>query len=231
MYFKVSMRTNPETGVYSGYYRLVESYRNQNDRVCHRTLLNAGYLDALNTDQLNLIQKILTAKVNNPGKPLFELSCSSDEVVIHYVEMFYKRMVAEKRIDVAGDKHVKQASKNGKDLHLIDINSIRNKDVREIGTEWMLQQSMQQLQIASFLEQQGLSDGDIKLAQSHIIARAAYPASELETARWMKENSSVCEVTGYDINKITKDQLYRISKKLYGEKEALEQHLSLRTNE
>jgi hypothetical protein len=231
MYFKVSMRTNPETGVYSGYYRLVESYRNFNDRVCHRTILNAGYLDALNTDQLNLIQKILTAKVNNPGKPLFDLPCTDDPIVTHYVEEFYNRMVAEKRIDVFVAKQDKHGSKNGKDLHLIDINSIRNKDVREIGVEWMLHQAMQQLQIAPFLEQQGWSGDDIRLAQSHIIARAAYPASELETARWMKENSSVCEVTGYEVNKITKDQLYRISKKLYAEKEALEQHLSLRTNE
>ena len=55
------MRTNPATGVYSGYYRLVESYRNSDDRVCHRTILNAGYLDELTTDQLNLIQKILTS--------------------------------------------------------------------------------------------------------------------------------------------------------------------------
>ena len=58
-----------------------------------------------------------------------------------------------------------------------------------------------------------------------------YPASELETSRWIKENSSVCELVGYDIEKITKDRLYAISKKLYAEKEALEQHLSIRTNE
>jgi hypothetical protein len=62
MYFKVSMRTNPQTGIYSGYYRLVESYRNENGRVCHRTMLNAGYLDELNTDQLNLIQKLVSEK-------------------------------------------------------------------------------------------------------------------------------------------------------------------------
>lgn len=73
MYFKVSMRTNPATGVYSGYYRLVESYRNYEDRVSHRTILNAGYLDELTTDQLNLIQKILTSKVNNHDNPLFEI--------------------------------------------------------------------------------------------------------------------------------------------------------------
>jgi hypothetical protein len=53
----------------------------------------------------------------------------------------------------------------------------------------------------------------------------------LETTRWIRENSSVCELTGYDIDAITKDRLYHISKKLYAEKDALEQHLSVRTNE
>jgi hypothetical protein len=105
MYFKVSMRTNPATGVYSGYYRLVESYRNYSDRVCHRTMLNAGYLDDLTTDQLNLIQKILTAKVANYGNALFELPYTNDPMVIRCVDEFYQRMVAEKRIDVLVGKH------------------------------------------------------------------------------------------------------------------------------
>ncbi len=47
------MRTNPKTNCYSGYYRLVESYRNFDNRVCHRTILNAGYLDALTQLAIN----------------------------------------------------------------------------------------------------------------------------------------------------------------------------------
>ncbi len=225
------MRKNPETGIYSGYYRLVESYRNHNDRVCHRTILNAGYLDELTTDQLNTIQKILTTKANNSDQPLFEIPYSEDPTVIQYVEKFYNRMVAEKRIDVLVEKQTKKPSKSGKDLQTIDINSLRNKDVREVGSEWMCYQTMEQLRITSFLKRQGWDEDDIKLAQSHIISRAVYPASELETTRWIRENSSVCELTGYDIDAITKDRLYHISKKLYAEKDALEQHLSVRTNE
>ena len=118
MYFKVSIRTNPKTDRYSGYYRLVESYRNYDDRVCHRTILNAGYLDKLNTDQLNLIQKILTAKVDNHDKPLFELPYTGDAMVIQYVDEFYNRMVAEKRIDVLAEKQEKKPSKSGKDLQI-----------------------------------------------------------------------------------------------------------------
>ena len=231
MYFKVSMRTNPETKIYSGYYRLVESYRNYNDRVCHRTILNAGYLDELTTDQLNLIQKILTAKATNYDQPLFELPFTDDTTVLHYVDKFYKRMVAEKRIDVLVKNQEKKALKSGKDLQTIDINSIRNKDIREIGAEWLSYQAMAQLEISTFLERQGWDMDDIQLAQSHIISRAVYPASELETTRWIKENSSVCEVTGYEMDALTKDRLYRISKKLYSVKEQLEEHLSVRTNE
>ncbi len=230
MYFKISMRTNPQTGRYSGYYRLIESYRTNQDKVHQRTVLNAGYLDELNTDQLNLIQKILTAKVNDPSKGLFEGSYTEDQVVIQHVEEFYQRMVKEKRIDVPENK-VEKRTKSGKDIQAIDLNSIRNKDIREIGGEWLCYQAIDQLQIGKFLQNQGWSEEDIQLAQTHIISRAVYPASELETARWIRENSSVCEITGYDIKKINKDQLYRIAKRLYAEQSALEQHLSLRTNE
>jgi hypothetical protein len=94
------MRKNPETKELSGYYRLLESYRNHDGRTCHRTMLSAGFLDELSVDQLNSIQKILTAKVANVGNALFELPYSDDLVVLDYVERFFNRMVVEKRIDM-----------------------------------------------------------------------------------------------------------------------------------
>jgi hypothetical protein len=108
------MRTNPATGVYSSYYRLVESYRNYCDRVCHRTILNDGYLDQLAIDQLNLIQKILTDKVANHDNPLFELPYTNDTTVIRYVDEYFKRMVAEKRINVFVEKKRERHQKTGK---------------------------------------------------------------------------------------------------------------------
>jgi hypothetical protein len=215
----------------SGYYRLLESYRNHNGNVCHRTLLSAGFLDELSTDQLNLIQRILTNKVNNIGFSLFEVPYCQDPLVLEYVELFYNRMVAEKRIDVSRDSKTPNNSYNGKDFRVIDINSIKNKDIREIGGEWLSYQAINQLRIAAYLEQQGWASEDIKLALTHIISRAVYPASEAKTARWIKENSAVCEVTGFDIEKVNKDRLYDISLRLYKEKDGLEQYLSSTTNE
>ncbi|MGB4414641.1 MAG: IS1634 family transposase [Paludibacter sp.] len=233
MYFKFSGRHNPHTGKSDWYYRLVESYRNSEGRVCHRTMLNVGFLDGegLTTDQLNLIQKILTQRVENVQQLLFEIPVSNDPVVNRHVEEYYNRLVAEKRIDVLQEKPRKKPYAKGKDLEIIDLNSIRNKDVREIGAEWLSYQATEQLQIRTFLESQGWSDQEIRLAQTHIISRAVYPASEFETSRWIKENSAVCEVTGYDMDKITKDRLYAIARKLYKHKDELEEHLSHTTNE
>ena len=225
------MRKNPETKLLSGYYRLVESYRNHNGNVCIRTILSAGFLDELSVDQLNLIQKILTAKVSNVGNTLFELPASDDPLVLDCVERFYNRMVTEKHIDVAEKEPQTKPYKNGKDYQIIDINSIRNKDIREIGAEWLSYQALCQLRISTFLEQQGWTGSDIRLALTHIISRAVYPASELKTSRWIKENSAVCEVTGFEKEKVTKDRLYEITTRLYSEKDALEQYLSFRTNE
>ena len=229
MYFKASGRHNSSTNKYGWYYRLVESYRNSDGRVCHRTMLNLGFLEDLTPEQMNLIQKILTERADNPGKLLFEFSVSDDPVVNRYVEEYYARLVSEKRIDVA--PHRSGATKSGKDWQTIDINSIKNKDVREIGAEWLCFQAIRQLGVDAFLSNQGWDEEHIQLALTHIISRAVYPASELKTSSWIKENSAVCELTGYDRDKITKDKLYGISHKLYQLKQDLEQYLSLRTNE
>jgi len=108
IYVKVSMRSNLKTNLYSGNYRLVESYRNNQGRVGHRTILNVGYLDELSTNQLNFIQKILTQKVSHPDMPLFDLPFTEDATVIRYVDEFYDRMVAEKRIDVLLEREQKK---------------------------------------------------------------------------------------------------------------------------
>ena len=229
MYFKVSGRHNPATNRPGWYYRLVESYRNSDGRVCHRTMLNVGFLEGLSPEQMNLIQKTLTGRAENQDQKLFEFPVDDDPIVNQYVEAYYARLKSEKRIDAADE--VARVSKSGKDWQTIDVNSIRNRDVREVGAEWLCFQAIRQLGIGTFLSGQGWAEQQVQLAITHIISRAVYPSSELKTSSWIKENSAVCELTGYDIGKITKDKLYGISQKLNQVKQELEQYLSLRTNE
>ena len=51
MYLKVLFTHNPNLKDIATYYRLVESYRNESDRVCHKTLLNIGFWPDATSEQ------------------------------------------------------------------------------------------------------------------------------------------------------------------------------------
>ncbi len=114
---------------------------------------------------------------------------------------------------------------------MIDVDTMVHKDTKEIGSEWLCYNTWQKLKIDDVLRSKGWTEQEIQLAQTQIISRAVYPGSELATARRIKENSAICELTGFDEGKINKDRLYRGALKLYQVKEELEGHLSKRTNE
>jgi transposase len=217
VYFRSSIRQNPATGKFDGYYRLIESYRNLEGRACHRTLLNIGFLENVDVDQLNEVQAILNAR-HRKLENLFE---EFDPFVVEMADSLWRRLVSEKRIDVDwADKAARR----------IDVDTIRHSNVREVGTEWMCFNTWNQLQISEFLRLKGWSETQIQLAMTQVISRAAYPASELKTTLWAKQNSAVCELTGYDMEQLTKDKLYKSALDLYAIKDPLEQHLSQRTN-
>lgn len=231
MYFKVSYRKNPETGKSEGYYRLIESYRNADNRVCHRTLLNVGFLDKeVDMDRLNQVRRILGKRYQDivGGSELFDIKTDNPVVVNQLVEELWNRLVSENRIDI-GQKQPKAPTVRQR--HMVFEESIRHPEVREIGAEWLCRQALEQLQLTDYLSNIGFGEEETRLAITQIIARAVYPASELETARWIAENSAVCDVTRYPMDKITKDKLYKSSLKLFENKDKIEKFLSLKTNQ
>jgi transposase len=184
------------------------------DRICHRTLLNVGFMTDVSIEQLNSIRTHLN-NLYNQQSSLFK---ETDLLVKQYVESFWQRLISEKKIDI--EKAQRQVA----------IDTIQHSNVREIGAEWICFNTWNKLQISEFLQTQGWTETQIQLAATQVISRAVYPASELQTTSWIKENSAICEVTGYDMEQITKDKLYGSALKLYDVKDGLEKHLSNRTN-
>lgn len=219
MYFRSVIRKNPETGKLAGYYRLVESYRNESDRVCHRTLLTVGFIN-FPTEKLNSIQRILNNRLSLKESLLEE----DDPEAVAYADNYWNELVKKGKVDIS-EKTIEKKKR------MIDADSMRHKDVREIGSEWMCYQTLEQLKIKELLESKGWEEEKTQLALTQIISRAVYPFSEYRTSRWIKENSAVCEITGYDVNRMTKDKLYGSALELFKIKDILEQHLSRRTNE
>ena len=218
MFIKPLSKYNKTTKERYSLYQLCESYRLEG-RVHHRVIIGLGKLEELNADQrfelCNRIEDMLKGITPLPLDP-------SDQRVEKLALHFYKKIVEKRRYDV---------KKKGADWQIVDIETVKNKKVREAGAEWLCQQAYNQLNISKFLRNNAWSEEKIALAATHIISRTVYPASELKTSRYIKENSAICELTGYDKNKLTKDKLYGISKELYSIKDSLENYLSKKTNE
>lgn len=218
---KVIFKTNKTTGERVRSYRLCESYRHDNT-VRHLTILHLGSLEDL--PQLEQ-KKALALRINDLVKQSHtakqDMFKTQDTLVEKLAQKYFAEIKEKQRLDVVA----------GKDYQIVDTDTVKNKNIREVGSEWLCRQGLEQLDMNGFLAKKGWQEEQIQLALTHIISRATYPASELRTSHWIKQNSSVCELTGYPMEKISKDKLYDISKSLYQVKEDLEKHLSKRTNE
>lgn len=95
MYFKFSLRRN--NGKLDAYYRLVESYCNETGRVCHRTILNIGFIsEEYSPEQLNQAARLLTERYQRK-QSLFSIE---DLKVPAFAETLWKRIIDEKRLDL-----------------------------------------------------------------------------------------------------------------------------------
>lgn len=218
MYLKASFRHNPAINDIAAYYRLVESYRNEFDRVCHKTLLNIGFWTDATRAQKDTVVDHLNERYKNE-LAIFE---ETDEQVVEWVNRFWREMIAKETIDrkTMEEKH-----------KLVKVNTIKHKEAKEIGTEWICANTWHQLKLTELFENLGWSEEKVQLAMTQVISRAVYAGSERATSKWIKENSAVCDITGYDVNKITKDKLYQSALDLYQHKATIEKSLSTTTNE
>jgi transposase len=220
MFIKPFPKYNRTTKQRYAIYKLCESYR-FDGHTRHRVIIGLGKLDELpEIEQKRLLARRIEEMLKYGIKTLcVEPIDSKTEELATYC---YLEIVKRKRYDVGDEKS---------DWETVDLSTMKNKDANEIGGEWLCKQTFNQLGIGDFLRQQKWPEDKISLVTTHIICRAVYPASEFKTVSYIKENSAISEITGIEKDKITKDQLYSISHKLYCVKDKLERYLSKRTNE
>lgn|SRR5690606_38250263 len=120
MYFKLTGRVNPKTNRNEPYLRLIESYRNAEDRVCHRTILHISFPDEeVTPEQLNRIAKNITNRYERM-RSLFKVQ---DELVIGLTNHLWDRLESENRLDLS-----LSSPKNRK----VDQDTMWHSDVREL---------------------------------------------------------------------------------------------------
>jgi hypothetical protein len=191
---------------------LVESIR-VGDKVKRHTLLNLG------------------ADFNIAQEDWSTLSKRIDEIVSHRPALFEIDKELERLAQQYAIKIISTQAKGDDDSKIennykeIDILSLKNSDIKDIGIENVIYKTIQELKLDDKLKELGFTNIQLQSAIGTIVAKIANPSSEAKAYDWLCNTSGINELVGCDYNKISSNNIYRISDKLLSNKDILEQHL------
>ena len=232
MHFMSQPRYNPRTQRDEWYYRIKESFRDLTGRVRSRIMLNVGFIEeAHRPEDIRDIGKCLTYMHEHQGQAdLFGNPLSRyNEFVQRKALEFWQEMVNNGSIDAV--KATMEESRE-KAERLVDVNTIKHTDAREVGAEWVCLQAIRELEIDKFLRNEGWSEIQINTTLAHLITRTIYSPSELKSMRIMDENSAVCElISGNQEWRPGFQSIYKVAPSLYELKDKLENHLCQKTDD
>jgi transposase len=198
-------------------------------KVKHRTIFNVGSLEQYTENErkllVNRIEEILRGNISlfvSTVRPKIEKDAR------YFADLIIKQG-GSRAVALPSDD--KSSATTGVDYAEVDLNSLENRDVQEIGAEWIVKQTMDTFGVGELLSNLGMSQRDITLAYMQWISRTVNPASELATEGWLKRNTGLCELMGVPRTKINRHHLYYISKKLYTYKTHIENHFTEKTRE
>ena len=231
MHFISEVRYNPNLQCDDKYYRIKESFRDLTGRVRCRIMLNVGFMTPrLRPEEVRDIAVCLTYMSEHQGEQdMFGgVLAKYNETVKSKAKEYWNRMIELGKIDSA--KKCLEESRY-KAERLVDVNTIKHTDARDVGAEWVCLQAIRELEIDKFLTQKGWTEHKINTTLAHLITRTVYTPSELKSMRIMADNSAVCElVSGNNTWQPGFREVYKVAPSLYELKDELEDHLCRRTD-
>jgi len=193
------------------YYRLTHSYRIGN-KTRQTVLLNLGKLESINKSDhkalANRIEEIITGAENS-------LFTTISDQIEESAQLFAKQISKQKIFTPNKGKSIsKEVDSNYQNVNIDSFDQLESKD---IGGEWLVKQAFDKLELPNILKSVGLDAKQIDIAQLLLTAKLIHPSSELETERWLNENSSAIELYK-ETDTISRYKLYQVASKMYNNK-------------
>jgi transposase len=189
--------------------------------------LNIGKLENIRNEDF----KLLCDRVEQKVKGINPLFPTHSDIIEKEAEFIYRRILNEKLLDCtpASCSPAIEATAESFDIRPVDINSISNEDSRSFGGEWLSKQMLDTCGLSDYISKNIDNEDTVKLISAEIISRMIHPSSELETSRWMENESSLCEILSLPKTPDHR-KLYESARSLYtrksGVEECLYQHFS-----
>jgi len=219
MFIKEIKTKNKKTGAVYVKHALVESIRT-GGKVRQRTIINLGRLE-IPRDLWPQLAEELAARLTGQG----HLSISGVRTK--------KRVLAA--ADRAMENHLLKAERQRKRLERgaasggtsveVSLDDVATTASRSFGPEQVCDHAWTSLKLPGLLSELGFSPKEAALAEAVVCGRLIEPGSELSTWKWIRERSSIGELTKTPLDRIGKNAVYRVGDKLWENRNALESHL------
>lgn len=202
------------------YYRLVHGYKIGN-KSRQQTLLNLGRLEGLSKESHKPLADRIEGLLTGSCPVLFDMPDEIEALAQKFTEKITRRGVFPIR------KKASPISRElEKDYQEVDINSIEQLDSKTMGGEWLVKQAFGKFELTDLFTGTGMSDNEAGISKMLLTAKMIHPSSELETQRWLQENSGVGELYNLEDNHpVTRYRLYKAAVHLYKHKDDIEKQL------
>jgi hypothetical protein len=219
MYIRRVEKKNGHSGKTYSYYRLVHGYK-IGDKVRQQTLLNLGKLEELPVSQHKMLADRIEMLLTGTTTLFSPENKTVDKLAQRFVAEIRSKGLfpGNKRKTTVGTAQTEQYEE-------INIESIESEECREIGGEWLCQQAFERLGLPALLQKTGMDQTQVHMTQMLLTAKLIHPSSELETERWLKENSGAIELYDEEDFSTTRYRLYQSATMLYKEKDLIEKEL------
>ncbi len=214
MYIRRTSIKSRSTGEPYYTYRLVESVRIDN-KVRQKTLINLGRHFEVPREQWGAFAQRIDQIIQGQND-LFgvQLDTQYEDIAHNYAAMV-----------INARSHERTSDESGPDYQSVDIASMELLRPRSVGVEHVALSAARRVGLDAKLKALGFNSTQCQAAVATIIARMVYPASELATHHWLQEHSALDELMDCDFARMSLMQLYRVSDKLYQNKNKLESFL------
>lgn len=211
-------------------HRLVEAVR-INNRPRQQTLLSLGTL-SIPKEQHKVLANLIEAHLTGVGSnSLFDdVDDTLKGLAKHFADI-----IIQKRLQRA--KRLLDEGEDSKEEHVppryetIDVHSTTTSSSRTIGAEAIALSQVRQLDFFSILQECSLTEREQNHVVAQVCARMIHPASERETARWLRSDSALDELLDTSFSQISDQTLHRITDKLVAHRDYIEQRLREVTND
>lgn len=114
------------------------------------------------------------------------------------------------------------------DFQNVDINSVDNEEIRSVGGESVVLETIKGLELDRKLEELGFNRPHMEAAIGVITARLLEPSSERATHVWLQSKTGLDDLMETSFASLSQDRVYQVSDMLLKNKASIEEHLEAR---